>query len=273
MDDLALVKRLAEKVRDAAMAYVRENEDFAEVIGRRPRDVTRKMDMAAEQALDAAVAGEGIAARVISEEIGERLLPAGCAPELTLLLDPVDGSNNVVAGIPYYCTSLALSRKVEQVTFADIDAAAVASACCGTFSAARGRGSFIDGRRIERKRGGGKPTYAIYSYSAGAMPGGLLALEEDEDCIVRTMGSIALDICMVARGSFNAVVDTRFKVSGYDFMGASLVLQESGGLIRRVDGLGIDSLPLGASGVSIIATADQGLMDRLLTVVNIQKRR
>lgn len=272
MGDMGLVKRLAEKVRDSTRDSVASHKDFAEVIRQRPRDVTRKLDMYAEQALDTAIADEGIAARVISEEIGERIVPAGGRPECTLLLDPVDGSNNVVAGIPYFCSSLALSRKTEGVTFADVNAAAVASNCCGTFYASRGKGAYMDGKKISPIRREGKPVYAIYSYSAGAMPGGLIALEEDEDCIVRTMGSIALDICMVARGSFDAVVDTRFKVSGYDFMGAALILLEAGGHICRTDGLGIDTLPLATSGVSIIAASNQGLLDRLLTVINIVKR-
>ncbi|MGA9138596.1 MAG: inositol monophosphatase family protein [Methanocella sp.] len=271
MDDMYLVKRLAEKVRDCTKAYVADNKDFAEVIRHRPKDVTRKLDMYAEQALDAAIANEGITAHVISEEIGERIVPAGSRPECTLLLDPVDGSNNVAAGIPYYCTSLALSRKSEGATFVDIDAAAVASNCCGTFYASKGRGAFMDGKKISPVRREGKPAYAIYSYGAGAMPGGLIALQEDEDCIVRTMGSIALDICMVARGSFDAVVDTRNKVSGYDIMGAALILLEAGGHICRTDGLGINELPLDASGVSIIAASNQGLTDRLLTVVSIRK--
>jgi myo-inositol-1(or 4)-monophosphatase len=273
VDDLQLVTRLAERVRAATISYATMNIDFAEVVRMRPRDVTRKVDMAAEAELDAAIADEGIAARVISEEIGERVVPAGSRPDYTFVFDPVDGSNNVVAGIPYFCTSLALSRKTAGVKFADIEASAVASACCGTYSAARGRGAYRDGKKITGKRRDGKPVYAIYSYAAGAMPGGLIALEEDEDCIVRTMGSIALDICMVARGSFDAVVDTRFKVSGYDFMGAALILRESGGLISRTDGRSIESLPLDTSGVSIIATAHQGLMDRLLTVLNLEKRR
>jgi myo-inositol-1(or 4)-monophosphatase len=272
MDDLRLVTRLAERVRAATLSYVAENRDFADVLRLRPRDVTRKVDMAAEAELDAAIVDEGIAARVISEEVGERIVPAGSRPEYTFLFDPVDGSNNVAVGIPYFCTSLALARKSAGVTFADIEASAVASACCGTYSAARGKGAYLDGKKITRKHRDGKPIYAIYSYAAGAMPGGLLALEEDEDCVVRTMGSIALDICLVARGSFDAVVDTRSRVSGYDFMGAGLVLAESGGQISRTDGRGIDSLPLDASGISIIAATNQGLMDRLLTVVNIKKR-
>jgi myo-inositol-1(or 4)-monophosphatase len=268
MNDLSLVKRLAERVRIATLSYAEAHRDFAEVVRQRPRDVTRKVDMVAEAELDAAIADEGIAARVISEEIGERIVPEGGSPDYTLVFDPVDGSNNIVAGIPYFCTSLALSRKTADVTFADIEASAVASACCGTFSAARGQGAFLDGKKIIAGHKEGKPAYAIYSYASGAMPGGLIALEEDEDCIVRTMGSIALDICMVARGS---VVDTRFKISGYDFMGAALVLREAGGCIRRTSGLGIDELPLDASGESIIAASDRGFMDRLLTVVNIKK--
>ncbi len=272
MDDLQLVTRLAERVRAATLSYAAGNLDFADVVRERPRDVTRKIDMAAEAELDTALADEGIAARIISEEIGERVVPAGASPEYTFVFDPVDGSNNIVAGIPYFCTSLALSRKTAGVTFADINASAVASPCCGTYSAARGKGAYLDGKKILRKRREGKPAYAIYSYGAGAMPGGLIALEEG-DCIVRTLGSIALDICLVARGSFDAVIDTRFKVSGYDFMGAALILTESGGCISRTDGLGIESLPLGTSGVSIIGTTNRGLMDRLLTVVSIEKRR
>ncbi len=257
---------------DSTRAYVAGNKDFAEVVRRRPRDVTRKLDMYAEQALDWAIVDEGITARVISEEIGERVVPAGGRPECTLLLDPVDGSNNVAAGIPYFCTSIAHSRKTEGVTFADVDAAAVASNCCGTYYAPKGKGAYMDGKKMSPLRREGKPAYAIYSYSAGAMPGGLIALEEDEDCIVRTMGSIALDLCMLARGSFDAVVDTRSKINGYDFMGAALILREAGGYICRTDGLGINELPLDISGVSIIAASNQGLLDRLLTVVNINKK-
>jgi Archaeal fructose-1,6-bisphosphatase and related enzymes of inositol monophosphatase family len=271
MDDLVLVRRLAKRVNASTIAYASANGDFAEIVRKRPRDVTRKIDMAAETELDAAIADEGIAARIISEEIGERIVPAGSSPEYTFVFDPVDGSNNVVAGIPYFCTSLALSRKTEDVKFADVEASAVASACCGTFSAARGQGAFQDGRKITVRHRGMKPVYAIYSYASGAIPNGLIALEEG-DCIVRTMGSIALDICMVARGSFDAVIDTRSKVSGYDFMGAALVLGEAGGCFRRTNGMDIGDMPLNASGISIIAASDRETMDRLLNAVNIPSR-
>jgi myo-inositol-1(or 4)-monophosphatase len=160
VDDLQIVTRLAEKVRAVVEATIAEKGDYERIVRQRPRDVTRKIDLTAERALDDAIGDLGIAAKVISEEIGERIVPPGGKSEYALLFDPVDGSNNVVTGLPYYCTSLALSRKVSGTKFADVEAAAVASACCGLYAAARGRGAFRDGEPIVRKRREGKPVYA-----------------------------------------------------------------------------------------------------------------
>jgi len=270
MGDLEIVKRMALRVRDETTAYLASGEDFAEVVRRRPRDVTRRIDLAAERALDDAISAEGIAARVISEELGERIVSGGRSPECTLLFDPVDGSNNVASGIPYYCTALALAQVAEHATFADLAAAAVSSACCGTFAAARGQGAFLDGKKINAGRSGRKPAYGIYAYGAGAMPPGLVALQEGE-CIVRTMGSIALDICQVAKGTLDAVIDSRGKVSGYDVMAAGLILREAGGELCQADGASMDTMPIERSGLSIVAAANTGLRDRLVTLLSIRR--
>lgn len=264
MDDLlSLVRRMAEHVSDTTTRYAAGHEDYADVVKQKPRDVTRKIDMAAEEALDEAISREGLKARIVSEEIGERIVPAGALPEMTLLCDPVDGSNNFVAGVPYYCTTLAISGQADGSTFADIDAAAVSSPHIGTFYAAKGRGAFLNGPGIRAGRTSYKPIYSIYMYGSGRIPPGLVRLQE-KDCIVRTMGSIALDICMVARGSFDAVVDTRNKVSGYDVMAAGLILREAGGNFSLLNRQSPDDLPLDASGLSIIGTADELIMEKIL---------
>lgn len=262
MDDLRLVRQMAERVRDATAEYAGKHRDFAEIIRHRPGDVTRKIDMVAEEALDSAVLAEGLAARIVSEEIGERTVPAGSKPELTLLCDPVDGSNNFIAGIPYYCTTLAISRKVDDTTFGDIVAAAVSSPHIGTFYAEKGKGAFLNGHPIRTGHMGHKPIYSIYTYGSGPIPPGLIKLQE-ENCIVRTMGSIALDICMVAQGSFDAVIDSRDKISGYDMLAAALVLEEAGGVFSLMCGRSLASLPLDASGLSIIATSDTTIRERI----------
>jgi myo-inositol-1(or 4)-monophosphatase len=109
---------------------------------------------------------------------------------------------------------------------------------------------------------GHKPIYAIYSYGSGPMPSGLIKLEE-EKCIVRTMGSIALDICMAAQGSFDAVIDSRDKINGYDILAAALILEEAGGVFSLMCGRSLYSLPLDASGLSIVAASDTTIRERI----------
>lgn len=253
MDEPGMVKRMAEQVRDRTQEYLLGNEDVSSIVKVRPGDVTRKIDMIAEEALDKAVLAEGIRARIVSEEIGERIVPSGVVPEYTLLYDPVDGSNNLISGIPYYCTSLALTKKGENAVFSDIVAAAVSGPFTGTFSAAKGKGAYLNDAPISSRFTGRKPAYAIYSYGHTRTPPGLIRMQE-KDCIVRTMGSIALDICMVARGSYTALVDSRDKISAYDCMGAAFILQEAGGEIRLLDGSDLENTALSTRGMSIVCT-------------------
>jgi len=250
-------------VRDATVKYADTNLDYAEILRRRDKDVTRRIDMVAEDALNEAIMAEGLSARVISEELGERVVPTATKPVLTLLCDPVDGSNNFISGLPYFCTALAISPKTDRPKFSDIEAAAVSSPHMGTFYAAKGKGAFIGNRTIHTRRNNGKPIYAIYSYGSGTIPIGLIKLQEKE-CIVRTMGSIALDICMVAGGPFDAVIDSRKKVSGYDIMAACLILKEAGGTCSMADGGSFDDLPLSSGGLSIVCGANKEIQDRLV---------
>lgn len=263
VDELSLVRRMAENVLKRSTEYLSSHPDYDEVLARRATDVTRKIDMVAEEALDAAIDEEGIAARVISEELGERLVPANKEPEYTLVMDPIDGSANLVMGIPYYCTSLALSKKSHGATFADIDAGAVAAIWGSTFYASKGKGAFYDGERIITKEHPEKPRYIVYSYGVGPIPKSVIALVE-EKCIVRTMGSIALDMCYVAKGSLDAIIDTRKRISGYDIMASALILREAGGVITDYSGGDLSGLPVNVSGISILGAANGALHDKLL---------
>jgi myo-inositol-1(or 4)-monophosphatase len=254
---------MAESVLKTSNDYLSSHKDYDEVLKRRPTDITRKIDMVAEEALDAAIMKEGIVARVISEEVGERVVPADKEPECTLVMDPIDGSTNLVIGIPYYCTSLALSKKSSGATFSDIDAGAVAAVWGGTFYASKGQGAYYNGDRIETKEHPVKPRYICYSYGVGPIPKGITALQE-ENCVVRTMGSIALDMCMVAKGSFDAIIDSRKRISGYDIMAASHILKEAGGVITDFSGKGLSDAPVSVTGISILGAANGTLHDRLL---------
>jgi len=263
VDELGLVRRMAEGVLKRSKDYLLSHPDYDEVLARRATDITRRIDMVAEEALDAAIAEEGIAARVVSEELGERLVPAHREPEYTLVMDPIDGSANLSMGIPYYCTSLALSKKTSNATFADIDAGAVAAVWGSTFYASKGKGAYYEGERLATKEHPEKPRYVLYSYGVGPIPGGAIALVEKK-CFVRTLGSIALDMCFVAKGSLDAIIDTRDRISGYDIMASTLILKEAGGVITGLAGGDVSRLQVNVSGISVLGAANGTLHNKLL---------
>ncbi|MDL5502013.1 MAG: inositol monophosphatase family protein, partial [Candidatus Methanoperedens sp.] len=88
------------EMRDVISSFIEKNEDYGEMLVQRPKDITRKMDMAAENALDAALLTRGLCARIISEELGDRIV--GNHPDFMLVVDPIDGSTNATCGIPFF---------------------------------------------------------------------------------------------------------------------------------------------------------------------------
>jgi len=54
--------------------------------------------------------------------------------------------------------------------------------------------------------------------------------------IFRLLGSIEIEICLVAEGVIDAVMDVRGLISGYDIAGAALILKEAGGIVTDMGG-------------------------------------
>ena len=250
------------EIRDVIRSYIHDNADYAEMLVQRPKDITRRMDMAAENALDAALVKRGLSARIISEELGDRIV--GKYPEFMLIFDPIDGSSNATCGIPFFCTSLAYTEKTDIAAFGDITMAVICDITNNTYCAEKGKGAFLNGKRITGKKRGArpKPVVSVYSYGVPQVPAGLIELEKS--IIVRALGSIALDICYVADGTLDGVIETRGLVSGYDIMASALVLNEAGGQLCDLKGKPIIDDDVKATGISMIGTKDNGLNERIV---------
>ena len=80
---------------------------------------------------------------------------------------------------------------------------------------------------------------------------------------MRALGSIALDMCYVADGTLDGVIDTRGLVSGYDIMASALILKEAGGFLTDLGGR-ILSNEVNASGLSIIGTKKKELHEKIV---------
>jgi myo-inositol-1(or 4)-monophosphatase len=71
-------------------------------------------------------------------------------------------------------------------------------------------------------------------------------------------------MCYVAKGSLDAIIDTRKRISGYDIMASALILREAGGVITDYSGGDLSGLPVNVSGISILGAANGALHDKLL---------
>jgi len=257
------------ELRDAIRRYIAETADYGEVIVKRKYDVTRRIDMFAEKALEKALHNRNRCARIISEELGDHIYPKGGNPEFTLIFDPIDGSTNAILGIPFFCSSIAYSPEVDHVTFDDIHASVVATINGKTYYAVKGGNAFVDGKKLPREvKGKTKLVLSIYSYGASTIPEGLIEFQKGaKNLVVRVLGSIAMEICLVAEGVIDAAIDVRGLISGYDIAGASLILNEAGGIITDLKGNELESEVGKTQNITITATLEPEIRTKIRDIV------
>jgi len=231
-----------------------------------PFDWVTETDRTLERHTRRVLAAEFPGSSVLGEEYGGSgsdgsplVLPgiAG-APELLWIVDPVDGTSNYVAGVPWCCYSLAL---------VDADGplvGVIADPYQGQiYAAARGLGARANGRRL--------PPSTLTSL-AGALvfaepgrPGrrpelaGLIDRVRTAHAGVRVVGSSALAITQVALGRAAAAILPSAGYSVWDVAGALSLASEAGMSVTDLDGnknaLPLDGLIVATPGVAEQATA------------------
>lgn len=168
------------------------------------------LDLAADEVALRVLHGAGF--RVMSEESG--LSGQG---EYTVVIDPIDGSTNCDHGVPFYATSLAVMRESELV------AAVVANQATGTvYEAERGSGATRDGTTIHAS---GQVDFSKSLVGFSGLPSRHLGWAQ-----FRSLGSAAIEICLVADGSLDAYSVAQYSsLNPWDYLGGLLILEEAGG--------------------------------------------
>lgn len=229
---------------DATTAAV---ADALEGVSDRRRTGERAGQYALDLATDA-VAIEVLTAAgvgVLSEESGvhhpER--------EVTVVIDPVDGSSNCSRGIPWYACSLAA------VDGEGLVASTVTNLASGvTYRATRGGGASRDG-------------VALSVSGCTALGDAMVALNGWSPQHLgwrqyRSLGATALDICLVAEGALDGYLDCADQNAPWDYLGAMLVVAEAGGVVLDVLGRDLVALDHGARRAPV-AAATAALADEL----------
>jgi myo-inositol-1(or 4)-monophosphatase len=207
-------------------------EGAFEVRAKNRNDFVTQVDQAAEQAILDIVRRAYPDHGVLAEESGAA---AGARDEYRWIIDPLDGTTNFIHGFPQYCVSIALEHKGTLAQAVVYDPAKNE-----LFTASRGRGAFLDDRRIRVSKcahlkdalvGTGFPFKEVARIDRYL---GQLSTLMQGSAGVRRAGAAALDLAYVAAGRLDAFWESG--LAPWDMAAGALLIQEAGGLVSDLEG-------------------------------------
>jgi len=196
-------------------------------------DFVTEVDQHAEQViietLLQAYPGHGILAEESGRSMGAK------DSEFVWIIDPLDGTTNFIHGFPVYAVSIALAHRgvVQQAVVYD-------PSRNDLFVASRGRGAFLNDRRLRVSRRTRLQESLIgtgFPFRKGDNFKRYVKMFEDvmQQCAgLRRPGAAALDLCYVAAGYYDGFFETG--LNPWDIAAGSLMITEAGGLIGNFTG-------------------------------------
>ena len=230
-------------------------------------DPMKPVDLAAEKAIVEVLQLYSISFTLISEESGVREF--GEKPEQCYVtVDPIDGTNNFVRGIPFYASSIAISAKP---VLSSVYAALVTDLFRdATYTALTGKGAYRDGKKIASSAleslDGAMVGLDLNSYKVKEIAPQLTNLIQKTEHI-RHFGANALELCYVADGTTDAFIDIRGKLRTTDMAAAFLINKEAGGTITTPEGRDLDVKLDPKQKIKFIASGNEQLHKKILSLV------
>lgn len=234
-------------------------------------DRLSQVDLKAESAIIKCLGESGISFTLISEESG--IAEYGPTPtECYVTIDPIDGSTNLMRGIPFYATSVAISK---EPILSAIHSALVTDLCHNvTYLGLKNKGAFKNGHRISPSTRQALAEAVIgadlNTYRVEMLASCLTALIK-ETKHVRHFGANALELCYVADGTTDAFVDIRGKLRTTDVAGASLILKEAGAELTTPEGKQLNAELDPRKRVSFVASANPSIHKTILGLLKTPK--
>ena len=194
-------------------------------------DFVSEADRAAERAVIDTILKHYPEHAILAEESGSQ-----GESEYQWVIDPLDGTTNYLHGFPVFAVSVALLHKGRMEHGAVYDPMRQE-----LFTASRGHGAQLDGRRI-RVSGLTNPKRALVG-TGFPFRDTSMAFQPYVDMLVKAIrntsgvrrpGAAALDLCYVAAGRLDAFWETG--LSRWDLAAGALIIREAGGIVSGLDG-------------------------------------
>jgi len=196
---------------------------------------TSEVDKVAENTVLDYILRNGVELNVLSEEIG--FVDYGFTE--TLVLDPIDGSNNAAAGVPMFTLSMGIGSG----SLSGIHTAYLRNLTTGESTwAVKGKGAFKDGRPIHVRKPDMKSLFLNIYLGRGASSRAFEAARKAGT--IRDYGCSSLEMTLVAEGVADGyLLDSERYNRGIrivDIAASYLILREAGGQIFDLAGKVLD---------------------------------
>ena len=209
--------------------------DLLTVTSKGPKDFVSEIDREAERQIVETLLTAYPDHAILAEEGTAK--GDNAEAENVWIIDPLDGTTNFLHGFPQYCVSIALAHK-GQVT-----QAVIYDPCRNDlFTATRGRGAFLNDRRMRVSRRTHLRDCLIgtgFPFKDGSYLDTYLKMMKtmiESTAGLRRPGAAALDLAYVAAGFYDGFWEVG--LNPWDVAAGSLLVQESGGLIGDLSGEG-----------------------------------
>ena len=171
----------------------------------------------------------------LAEESSENNPRTKKSSEFNWIIDPIDGTTNFLHGFPFFCVSIALEYKNRPILGVVYDPTRDE-----IFSAERGKGSFLNKKRIyvskvkDLKKALLSTGFAYnVNQSRNDNINNFIKFIKEAQA-VRRAGSAAIDLCYVASGRFDGFWE--LYLSPWDTAAGLVIVEEAGGKVTKLDG-------------------------------------
>jgi myo-inositol-1(or 4)-monophosphatase len=242
--DINFLKKLTFEVYNAVNPLLGTQEASKKYKKGAGGDISMQIDIVAEKVVINALEKANVNLLLISEELGEIYIgdkDKALLNQKVLIIDPLDGSNNAVRGVPYCSVSIAyaVGNNIK-----DIEKGVVLNLYTkDIYWAEREKGAFLNGTRIHVSDL--DITKKCFFELNLPMKNLIKNLQKLNPIIkrfyrIRILGSTALTLCQIAGGSMEAFINLRNSNRIVDAAAGILILKEAGGKIFTLDGEQID---------------------------------
>jgi myo-inositol-1(or 4)-monophosphatase len=203
-----------------------------EVRAKGQNDFVSEIDLAAERDIIETVRRHYPQHAFLAEESGS----SGADDEFVWIIDPLDGTTNFLHGFPQFAVSIGVQRRgrMEHAVVYDPLRQEL-------FTASRGEGAQVDGKRIRVSRhvglegaliGTGFPYRSNLDWLDPYMA--MLKAVMQATAGIRRPGAAALDLAYVAAGRLDGFWE--LGLSPWDTAAGTLLITEAGGMVGRLNG-------------------------------------